>query len=1290
LYAGISSGFVYQPQTVMQNSTSFNGYAQLNHQNINNGTDATSDYVATADNGTESTYYIDMGIASSGYDNTSVTNALGTSLFPNDGYLYVQGDEGFEGGNLTVGTSTTGKIVKVIAGGIDSANIIASFTNVGLTVNAATSSSSTTTGALQVAGGAGVVGNAYIGGLLNVAGTTNLSGGITFTTATGGGLQAAAIGNVTPGSGAFTTLSASSTLGVTGATTLTTATTGGLQAKAIGNVTPGSGAFTTLTASSITQLTNSTESTNTTSGALQVTGGVGIVKNLNVGGDVIITGNLTVDGDVTTVNTATLDVEDLNITVAKGAGSAAAANGAGLTVDGANATFTYANADDTWNLNKGLKGTSATFNTETVGGLQAVAIGNVTPGTGAFTSLTTQTETVGGLQAVAIGNVTPGTGAFTTLSATGTTALNTVTGASFQGVIGNVTPNAGAFTTGTFSSTLGVTGATTLTTATAGGLQAVAIGNVTPGTGTFTVLTATTSLTAPSINNTAIGNVTPSTGAFTTLTATTWANVTSTVSSTSSTTGALTVAGGLGVAGNLNVGTYGTSYHSLGGNVLIGRGPITPAAIRSGLVINRNTSAVLDGDFGIHVSSTEDVNSLIAVDSFGTGVISGLLSRHARGTASSPTAVQADDNIGGVEFRGYGSTGFSTNAPAGMFAVAKENFTDVNQGTALSFDVVPTGSNTAVTMAYLGTDGNLLLKSVTPSTSTTTGALVVSGGAGIAGNVHTGGNVVIAGGLTVESYVYGNSGAQFSGRITSLSNADMTEPGTGSLFTPGGASIGGNVYVGSSIFIGPASFERSIAAASIIGVNNGTDYAQSAMINTAGSGSSDFAAYSANGSDAGGWVDMGIAGNVFSDPNYTITKPQDGYLFTRPVDDSAGGNLVIGTSEAGSHNDVIIGVGSFLEESEVARFHGNVSTNGTFVVKLPTNAVPAANTGAFQVWGGSSVSGNAYVGGALTVNGSQTANYDFKVAGKNTTNLVWARPSASYDQVVIGDTLAVSSLVGGAKLAVNSTDSLLLPVGTSGERPGSNGFTDVTGMFRFNTTIGAIEWYTGSTWASASTTFTIITDEQFNGDGSTVEFELGGATTTAGTIVSINGVVQIPTLAYAITGAGNTTLEFTEAPAIGDIIDVRRLTTTQTLFGIASPNGKNAIQTDNNGVYIYTGSATSTVTTSWDAAGNEISNRANVTVSSANTATTIVTMNATAYRSGKFVVQATHGTDYQVMEALVIHDGTTASVMPYGIVQTNGNLGVLSATYSSGNVLLQFVASNTSTIVRTKSDFLTI
>lgn len=69
---------------------------------------------------------------------------------------------------------------------------------------------------------------------------------------------------------------------------------------------------------------------------------------------VVIKGDLQVDGDTTTVNTAVLEVEDLNITVAKNAANAAAANGAGLTVAGASATLIYASSGDRWNFNKDL------------------------------------------------------------------------------------------------------------------------------------------------------------------------------------------------------------------------------------------------------------------------------------------------------------------------------------------------------------------------------------------------------------------------------------------------------------------------------------------------------------------------------------------------------------------------------------------------------------------------------------------------------------------------------------------------------------------------------------------------------------------------------------------------------------------------------------------------------------------------------------------------------------------------------------------------------------------------
>jgi hypothetical protein len=68
--------------------------------------------------------------------------------------------------------------------------------------------------------------------------------------------------------------------------------------------------------------------------------------------DLTVFGNLTVQGTQTSLDTATLNVADLNILVASGAADSAAANGAGLTVDGASATLTYASTGDKWVFNK--------------------------------------------------------------------------------------------------------------------------------------------------------------------------------------------------------------------------------------------------------------------------------------------------------------------------------------------------------------------------------------------------------------------------------------------------------------------------------------------------------------------------------------------------------------------------------------------------------------------------------------------------------------------------------------------------------------------------------------------------------------------------------------------------------------------------------------------------------------------------------------------------------------------------------------------------------------------------
>jgi hypothetical protein len=75
---------------------------------------------------------------------------------------------------------------------------------------------------------------------------------------------------------------------------------------------------------------------------------------LTVTGDTIITGDLTVQGDTTQLNVSTLNVEDKNILIASGAADASAANGGGITIDGADATILYSSTEDAFQFNKKL------------------------------------------------------------------------------------------------------------------------------------------------------------------------------------------------------------------------------------------------------------------------------------------------------------------------------------------------------------------------------------------------------------------------------------------------------------------------------------------------------------------------------------------------------------------------------------------------------------------------------------------------------------------------------------------------------------------------------------------------------------------------------------------------------------------------------------------------------------------------------------------------------------------------------------------------------------------------
>lgn len=77
-------------------------------------------------------------------------------------------------------------------------------------------------------------------------------------------------------------------------------------------------------------------------------------------GKVVIFGDLQVTGTTTTINSTEVTINDLTLTLADSAADGAAANGAGIIVDGANAQMTYANSGDKWTFNKNVDLTNGT------------------------------------------------------------------------------------------------------------------------------------------------------------------------------------------------------------------------------------------------------------------------------------------------------------------------------------------------------------------------------------------------------------------------------------------------------------------------------------------------------------------------------------------------------------------------------------------------------------------------------------------------------------------------------------------------------------------------------------------------------------------------------------------------------------------------------------------------------------------------------------------------------------------------------------------------------------------
>ena len=268
-------------------------------------------------------------------------------------------------------------------------------------------------------------------------------------------------------------------------------------------------------------------------------------------------------------------------------------------------------------------------------------------------------------------------------------------------------------------------------------------------------------------------------------------------------------------------------------------------------------------------------------------------------------------------------------------------FATGDKGTDNAIVFAAGGFSTGTEQMTITPDQSVHIEIDTQSTSSSTGALTVAGGVGVQGNLN------IQGDLNVE----GNF---------DLSGLDFIAVGDGA-----------------NTFADTLTFPIAVFQADT------NDFAQIAFRNIGdeGNSSTDFLAYTNNGTDDSGWIDMGITSANFDDPDFTITGAHDGYIFMEaPAGTSGAGNLVLATGSNGSENKIVFGAGGLSDNSVqmVITPFQNVH------VEIATESI-SPSTGAFTVVGGVGIQGNLNVAGDTGIVGNVNIQGQITVAGEGTT-----------------------------------------------------------------------------------------------------------------------------------------------------------------------------------------------------------------------------------------------------------------------------------------------------------------
>jgi len=240
--------------------------------------------------------------------------------------------------------------------------------------------------------------------------------------------------------------------------------------------------------------------------------------------------------------------------------------------------------------------------------------------------------------------------------------------------------------------------------------------------------------------------------------------------------------------------------------------------------------------------------------------------------------------------------------------------------------------------------------------------------------------------------------------------------------------------------------------------------------------------------------------------------------------------------------------GNILQDNLVRGSNLAVQANLTYwdVTNLRVGIKTTAPTTDFEV-NGNIRSGNVtiYKTGNVDVGNVNINNLAEPVANSDAatkfyTDTEVANVLALFGNLYVSNTTITSNIANAnitllptnnQTVIIDTSSGLVMPQGNIAQRPNPA----ATATLRWNTEYQRLEIYDGTEWDSVVSD---VTNQTITPDGVANTFTLDRDSTTPATLVSLNGVVQLPNVAYAVTG---NSLQFTETPLTTDIIDVRFL-----------------------------------------------------------------------------------------------------------------------------------------------------